>query len=157
MPVMSPSCPKSRWHSHKHFTDIYFPLSPKTRAGLVTGSANDRTSPTPPPPRAARERQGVALLAVPQKARGPIVPGEMSVPGSYIGLTWNFPFPALLTPSGRADSGGLWQVTGLFGPAPHLKDTAGNGPNPGSQSPAAMSPVVPGRASPPRTFPLQLV
>lgn len=145
MPVMSPSCPKSRWHSHKHFTDICFPLSPKTRAGPVTGSANDHMpSPTTPPPRAAPERQGVASLAVPQKARGTIVPGEMPAPGPYIGLAWNFPFPAPLTPSGRADSDGSWQVTGLFGPGPHLKATAGNGPNPGSQSLAATSPVVPG-------------
>lgn len=60
--------------------------------------------------------------------------------------------PFSLHHSPQWESGQWWVLAGdrLFGPGPHLKATAGNGPNPGSQSLATTSPVVPGRASPPQ-------
>ena len=120
MPVISPSCPKSHWHSHKHCTDICFHLFPKTRAGRVTGSANDCTPPSPPTLGQLLKGKEGASSAVPQKAGARCSRrDDSSRPLHQAHL--QPPFPCAR--SGTAHSGGPWQVAGLVGPAPqpHLK------------------------------------
>ena len=87
---------------HRHL----FSFVPRDKSR--TGHGLCQCSPSPPP-RAAPERQGVASLALPQKARGPSVPGEMPAPGSYLGLAWNFPFPAAHP---QWESGQWWVLAG---------------------------------------------
>ena len=153
MPVISPFCPKSHWHSHKHCTDICFPLSPKTRAGWVTGSANDCTPPSPPP-------RGSSW-----KARGGITSSAAEGGGPLFQERWQLKASASDPPATSLplrpqwDSGQWWALAGgrvdqASTPAPS-QGPAGNGPEPGPPSPAAA--VFPGRASPSLASFLQLV